>query len=39
MSSDITSVREGGLEPTHPYGHRYLKPARLPIPPLAQVEM
>lgn len=31
-------VREEGLEPSHPYGHRHLKPARLPIPPLAQVE-
>ena len=30
-------VREGGLEPPHPFGHRHLKPARLPIPPLARV--
>ena len=36
MSRDITIVREGGLEPPHPYGHRHLKPARLPIPPLAR---
>ena len=27
---------EGGLEPPHPFGHRNLNPARLPIPPLAQ---
>ena len=31
-------VREGGLEPPHPYGHRNLNPARLPIPPLARVD-
>src|ERR1700722_4117988 len=31
-------VGEGGLEPPHPYGHRNLNPARLPIPPLARVE-
>ena len=30
-----TVVREGGLEPPHPFGHRNLNPARLPIPPLA----
>jgi len=30
-------VGEGGLEPPHPFGHRHLKPARLPIPPLARV--
>ena len=29
-------VREEGLEPSHPFGHRHLKPARLPIPPLAR---
>ena len=28
-------MREEGLEPSHPCGHRHLKPARLPIPPLA----
>jgi hypothetical protein len=28
-------VGEGGLEPPHPFGHRNLNPARLPIPPLA----
>ena len=31
------SVGEGGLEPPHPFGHRNLNPARLPIPPLARV--
>jgi hypothetical protein len=31
-------VREGGLEPPHPYGHRNLNPARLPIPPLARAD-
>ena len=30
-------VGEGGLEPPHPFGHRNLNPARLPIPPLARV--
>ncbi len=30
------SVGEGGLEPPHPFGHRNLNPARLPIPPLAR---
>jgi hypothetical protein len=29
-------VGEGGLEPPRPYGHWHLKPARLPIPPLAR---
>ena len=29
-------VREGGLEPPRPFGHRNLNPARLPIPPLPQ---
>ena len=38
MSRDITLVREGGLEPPRPYGHRNLYPARLPIPPLARVK-
>ena len=32
-------MREEGLEPSHPEGHRHLKPARLPIPPLARVPM
>ena len=32
------SVGEGGLEPPRPCGHRHLKPARLPIPPLARVD-
>ena len=31
-----TFVRQVGLEPTHPYGHKDLNLARLPIPPLAQ---
>src|SRR5690606_40929921 len=31
-------VGEGGLEPPRPCGHWHLKPARLPIPPLARVE-
>ena len=29
-------VREGGVEPPGPFGHRILSPARLPIPPLAR---
>ena len=29
-------VREGGLEPPRPFEHWHLKPARLPIPPLAR---
>ena len=29
-------VQKMGLEPTRPCGHRHLKPARLPIPPLLQ---
>ena len=29
-------VREGGVEPPHPYGHTDLNRARLPIPPLAR---
>ena len=29
-------MRKGGVEPTHPNGHRNLNPARLPIPPLSQ---
>src|SRR5207248_6734128 len=37
VSRDITRVGEGGLEPPHPFGHRNLNPARLPIPPLARV--
>src|SRR5579862_2548548 len=36
MTRDITLVGEGGLEPPHPFGHRNLNPARLPIPPLAR---
>lgn len=31
-------VGEGGLEPPRPCGHWHLKPARLPIPPLARVD-
>src|SRR5690606_6953657 len=30
------TVGEEGLEPSRPFGHRNLNPARLPIPPLAQ---
>ena len=30
-------VGEGGLEPPHPFEYRHLKPARLPIPPLARM--
>ncbi len=30
-------VREGGVEPPHPFGHTDLNRARLPIPPLARV--
>ena len=37
-SSNEQLVREGGLEPPHPFGHRNLNPARLPIPPLARSE-
>ena len=29
-------VGEGGLEPPHPFEYRHLKPARLPISPLAR---
>src|SRR4051794_25370388 len=29
-------VREGGVEPPHPFGHTDLNRARLPIPPLAR---
>jgi hypothetical protein len=29
-------VGEEGLEPSRPFGHRNLNPARLPIPPLAR---
>ena len=36
-SSESRLVGEGGLEPPHPFGHRNLNPARLPIPPLARV--
>ena len=37
VSARVTTVREGGLEPPRPCGHRNLNPARLPIPPLARV--
>lgn len=30
-------VREAGVEPASPFGHRILSPARLPVPPLAPV--
>src|SRR5699024_3467023 len=33
------AVREGGLEPPRPCGHWRLKPARLPIPPLARTRL
>ena len=33
---EATVVGEGGLEPPRPCGHWHLKPARLPIPPLAR---
>src|SRR5438270_1987349 len=36
VRSFVRSVGEGGLEPPHPFGHRNLNPARLPIPPLAR---
>jgi site-specific DNA recombinase len=36
-SSETLLVREEGLEPSRPCGHRNLNPARLPIPPLARV--
>jgi hypothetical protein len=36
-SFDRSKVGEAGLEPAHPFGHRNLNPARLPIPPLARV--
>lgn len=36
-SSKTVLVREEGLEPSRPFGHRNLNPARLPIPPLARV--
>ena len=29
-------MREGGLEPPSPFGHRDLNPARLPVPPLSR---
>ena len=32
---DIFMVREGGFEPPRPCEHWHLKPASLPIPPLA----
>ena len=37
-SSKTLLVREEGLEPSRPFGHRNLNPARLPIPPLARVD-
>ena len=39
MSRDITRVGEGGLEPPRPFEHWNLNPARLPIPPLARVDL
>ena len=35
-STGLSNVRERGVEPLHPFGHWHLKPARLPIPPLAR---
>lgn len=35
--SDVPVVREAGVEPARPCEHWHLKPASLPIPPLAQV--
>ena len=32
---ELPVVGEGGLEPPHPFEYRHLKPARLPISPLA----
>ena len=32
----VKEVREGGVEPPHPFGHTDLNRARLPIPPLAR---
>ena len=29
-------LREGGLEPPHPFGYQILNLARLPIPPLSR---
>src|SRR5262245_26162752 len=31
-------MRKEGLEPTRPFGHRLLRPARLPVPPLSRAE-
>ncbi len=33
----VLLVREAGVEPARPCEHWHLKPASLPIPPLAQV--
>jgi hypothetical protein len=35
----VLLVRETGLEPARPYDHKYLKLARLPIPPFPQGEI
>jgi site-specific DNA recombinase len=35
-SEESEMVPRKGLEPSRPFGHRYLKPARLPIPPPGQ---
>src|ERR1700691_2688256 len=35
-SKDLRVVGEAGLEPAHPFEYRHLKPARLPISPLAR---
>jgi hypothetical protein len=37
--TETHTVREGGLEPPRPFEHWHLKPARLPIPPLARTRV
>ncbi len=34
----ISMVGKVGIEPTRPCGHRFLRPTRIPVPPLAQIE-
>lgn len=36
IPTDISGVREGGVEPPHPFEYTDLNRARLPIPPLAR---
>lgn len=33
LSSEEICVPRTGIEPAQPKGHRFLKPARLPVPP------